>query len=49
MASFSNLLRVVPARSALFEELKNLFSGKTFKTTCRLGECSIPNALNLEN
>ena len=46
---FSYLLRAVPAHSALFEKWNNLFSRKTFKTTCRLGGCSIPNDLNLEN
>ena len=47
-AYFSHLLGAVPARSAHFDKYNNLFSVKTFKTTCRLGGCSIPNALNLK-
>ena len=46
-AYFSHLLGAVPTRSALFEKQNTLFSDKTFKTTCCLGGCSIPNALNL--
>ena len=45
---FSHLLRVVPALNALFEKQNVLFSVKPFKTKFPLGECRIPNALNLE-
>ena len=47
-ASFNYLLRAVPARSALFERLNAFFSTKNSKNTCRLGGCSVLNALNLE-
>ena len=49
LRAFSNhLLRVLPARSTLFEKLNALFSNKNSKNTCRLGGCSVLNALNLE-
>ena len=48
-AYFSPLLHAVPARNALFETQNTLFSLKIFETTSCLGECSILNALNLEN
>ena len=43
-ASFNNLLCMVTACSALFEKRTNLSSGKTFKNTGHLSDCSIPNA-----
>ena len=47
-AFFSHLLRAVSASSALFEKYIAVFSVKTFKTTYRLGGCSIPNALDFQ-
>ena len=47
-ASFNYFLRAVPARSALFERLNAFFSTKNSKNTCRVGGCSVLNALNLE-
>ena len=48
-AYFNHLLRAVPARSALFEKRNVFFSTKNSKNTCRLGGCSILNALIREN
>ena len=45
---FNNLLRAVRTRSAPFYKRNTLFSTKTSKNTCCLGECSILIALNLE-
>ena len=47
-AYFCQLLRAVPACSAFFEKKIALIIAKTFKSTLCLGECGIPNALNLE-
>ena len=48
-AYFNHLLHAVPARSALFEKRNVFFSTKNSKNTCRLGGCSILNALIREN
>ena len=47
-ASFNHLLRAVTARSTLFEKRNAFFSTKASKNTCRLGACSVLNALNLQ-
>ena len=51
-AFFNHLLRMVPAHNALFDKWNVLFSTKNKtknkKKTCRLGGCSVLNALNLE-
>ena len=47
-AYFNYLLRAVAARSALFTKLNTFFYTKNSKNTCRLGDYSILNALNLE-
>ena len=47
-AYFNQLLRAVPARSALFEKWNAFFYTKNFKDTFRLGGCTVLNALNLE-
>ena len=47
-AFFNHLLRAVHAPSALFEKWNPLFSTKISKKACRLGGCSVLNALNLE-
>ena len=46
--SFNHLLRAVTARSTLFEKRNAFFSTKASKNTCRLGACSVLNALNLQ-
>ena len=45
---FKQLLRAVPAPSALIEKGNAFFSTKNFKNTFRLVGCSVLNALNLE-
>ena len=45
-AFFNHFFRAVPAHSALFERWNTLFSTKVSKNTCRLGGCSVLNALN---
>ena len=47
-AYFNHLLRAVAARNALFAKRNTFFYTKNSKNTCRLGESSILNALNLE-
>ena len=47
-ACFKQLLRAVPAHSALFEIWNVFFSTKNFKNTFCLRGCSALNALNLE-
>ena len=44
----SHLLRAVSTRSTLFEKYISVFSVKTLKTTYCLGNCSIPNALDMQ-
>ena len=47
-AYFNHLLHAVPALSALFEKQNAFFSTKNSKNTCRLGGCSVLNALNFD-
>ena len=47
-ADFSQLLRVVLTRSALFEKWYAFFSTENLKNSCLFWGCSVLNALNLE-